>query len=104
VIVATVTHCFSADHPVGAGHFPGNPVIPGALLLSEALHAIGANLGANSQAFEIRTVKFLAPARPGDCVAIEYSRSADGLIRFTGSVGSRTVVAGEILCSAISAA
>jgi len=32
--------CFSADHPVAAGHFPGNPIIPGAMLLDEVLQAI----------------------------------------------------------------
>ncbi len=35
---------FAASHPCGAGHFPGNPVIPGALLLDEVLNRIAADL------------------------------------------------------------
>src|SRR5262249_41812259 len=31
---------FPKDHPVGPGHFPGNPIIPGALLLDEILVAL----------------------------------------------------------------
>ena len=31
---------FPATHPVFAGHFPGHPMVPGALLLDAVLHAI----------------------------------------------------------------
>ena len=31
---------FVPDHPTAAGHFPCNPIIPGAVLLSAALRAI----------------------------------------------------------------
>jgi 3-hydroxymyristoyl/3-hydroxydecanoyl-(acyl carrier protein) dehydratase len=29
-----------ADHPSVEGHFPGNPIFPGAVLLDEILHAL----------------------------------------------------------------
>ena len=35
-----LTLAFAANHPAGAGHFPGNPILPGALLLAEVLRCI----------------------------------------------------------------
>jgi 3-hydroxyacyl-[acyl-carrier-protein] dehydratase len=62
---------FALDHPTAAGHFPGNPIIPGALLLDSVIHAIfGA--GPISTPYEIRAVKFLRPVRPGDGIRIEW--------------------------------
>jgi 3-hydroxymyristoyl/3-hydroxydecanoyl-(acyl carrier protein) dehydratase len=87
-----------ADHPAAQGHFPGNPVIPGAVLLAEALRAIEAGLGHGLEACRIPSAKFPAPARPGDRVAIEYWRSTDGAIRFTCRVGARVVLVGGLRC------
>jgi 3-hydroxymyristoyl/3-hydroxydecanoyl-(acyl carrier protein) dehydratase len=64
---------FAADHPAGDGHFPGNPVIPGALLLDEIVRAI-AGRGAATP-FEIRVAKFQAPVRPGDKIRIDWQES-----------------------------
>jgi 3-hydroxymyristoyl/3-hydroxydecanoyl-(acyl carrier protein) dehydratase len=60
--------CFAADHPTAAGHFPGNPIIPGAVLLDAVLLAIA---GATAPC-AISTVKFLRPVRPGDRMRIEW--------------------------------
>ena len=59
-----------AAHPALSGHFPGNPVIPGALLLDELLHAIEelyARPGTATapQGWQLEVVKFLQSARPG---------------------------------------
>ena len=62
---------FARDHPTAAGHFPGNPVIPGALLLDEVVAAIVGDGAAFGQC-DIRVVKFLAPVRPGDRIRIEW--------------------------------
>jgi 3-hydroxyacyl-[acyl-carrier-protein] dehydratase len=61
---------FAEDHPTAAGHFPGNPIIPGAMLLDAVLLAIAGEAGAPCCA--IRTVKFLRPVRPGDRMRIEW--------------------------------
>jgi len=70
---------FDVNHPSAAGHFPGNPIIPGALLLDEVVRAI-----ADGEAGDIaiRSVKFLLPVRPGDGVELQWERDADGETRF----------------------
>jgi 3-hydroxyacyl-[acyl-carrier-protein] dehydratase len=66
--------CFSKDDPMFAGHFPGNPIVPG-VILTEAL-AQAAGIAAASRFPEtkrpifllsaIRTMKFLQAVRPGE--------------------------------------
>lgn len=84
------------NHPTGAGHFPGNPIIPGALLLAEVLHCIGQAEGLNITSCNVKSAKFQHPARPGDRVEIEYSYSAQGLIDFKCTVAEIRVLSGVI--------
>jgi acyl-CoA synthetase (AMP-forming)/AMP-acid ligase II len=74
----TVTHHFPLDHPTAEGHFPGNPIIPGAVLLREILAAIVPN----ASAYEVRSAKFHLPVRPGDTVVMRWTTTA-GDVRFT---------------------
>jgi 3-hydroxymyristoyl/3-hydroxydecanoyl-(acyl carrier protein) dehydratase len=92
------------DHPASQGHFPGNPIIPGAVLLSETLLAIEAGLGVSLVPFQITSAKFLHPTRPGDRVVIEFSRTTQGTVRFTCAVERRPVLTGQIKCRALSTA
>ena len=91
-----IERVFRTDHPASQGHFPGNPIIPGAVLLDETLRAIEAGLNAGLAPFRIRSAKFLHPARPGDRVQIEFSRTAQGEIKFTCAVEGRTVLTGQV--------
>jgi 3-hydroxymyristoyl/3-hydroxydecanoyl-(acyl carrier protein) dehydratase len=90
---------FALDHPTGVGHFPGNPIIPGALLLAEVLHGIGQAEGKRFSSCNVKAAKFLHPARPGDSVEIEYSRSAQGTLEFQCAVGGAKVLTGAIVAS-----
>ena len=96
--MASVERVFPADHPAAQGHFPGNPVIPGAVLLAATLRAIEQELGVDLSSWRLRSAKFLAPARPGERVTIEFTRSADGAIRFACAVGQRTLLKGVLQC------
>jgi 3-hydroxyacyl-[acyl-carrier-protein] dehydratase len=98
--LAAAERSFPADHPAAQGHFPGNPMIPGAVLLAGALHEIAAGLGVDLSSCRIRSAKFLAPVRPGDHLTIEYSR-AGSAIRFDCRIGGRAVLKGELACDAI---
>jgi 3-hydroxymyristoyl/3-hydroxydecanoyl-(acyl carrier protein) dehydratase len=71
---------FAADHPTAAGHFPGNPIIPGAVLLDEVLQAVASAGGGDWTA--IRSAKFLQPVRPGEAVLIRWEPGSDGQARF----------------------
>lgn len=73
---------FSLDHPTAAGHFPGNPIIPGALLLDEVLLAIADGEGRTVGACVIRSAKFLRPVRPGDRIVVRWEGHPAGETRF----------------------
>lgn len=89
-----LTLAIAADHPTAAGHFPGNPIIPGALLLAEVLRCIGVAEGRQFASCNIKSAKFQHPARPGDSVEIEYSYTASGAIDFTCAVAGIRVLSG----------
>jgi 3-hydroxyacyl-[acyl-carrier-protein] dehydratase len=85
---------FAVNHPCGAGHFPGNPIIPGALLLDEVLACIATDLDIANGVWRIKSAKFPQPVRPGGTVHIDYTRAANGEIRFAGSVAESKVISG----------
>ena len=84
------------DHPALAGHFPGMPVVPGVVLLDEALGIMGAALGADLSACRIASVKFLSPVLPGQAIEVLHDDAAGGAIRFTLMHGERKVASGVI--------
>jgi 3-hydroxyacyl-[acyl-carrier-protein] dehydratase len=64
------------DHPCYAGHFPGNPVVPGVLLLELVVDALGR--GAPSA---VVSAKFHRVLKPGDRFTVEW-KSAESLATF----------------------
>ena len=89
---------FPPDHPAAEGHFPGNPIIPGAVLLSEILRAMQNELGLSLSSVQIKSAKFFYPVRPGDRVRIECLRSPSGDIKFNCVVEEKTVLNGQLQC------
>ena len=71
------------DHPAFAGHFPGQPLLPGVVLLGEVLELLlrqaPAALGTQPR---ISAVKFLAPVRPGASLEIRWSAPGEPRLRF----------------------
>ena len=86
----------AADHPSAAGHFPGNPIVPGAVLLSEVFAAWQRITGDTDRAIALRSAKFISPTRPGDRVSIHFDSVATGSVKFTCAVGPTLVVSGVL--------
>ena len=91
-----LTLTFAADHPVAAGHFPGNPIIPGALLLAQALRCIERAWQIAPGPCRVCSAKFPHPARPGDRLRIEVSGSPASHVRFSCAVDGVKVLLGEV--------
>lgn len=73
----TTEFTISAAHPALAGHFPGAPVVPGVLLLAEALDQIEATSGVTLSYRRIVSAKFLRPVGPGETVTVQYQQPDD---------------------------
>ena len=96
---------FDASDPMFAGHFPGNPIVPG-VILTEAL-AQAAGIAAASGYPEtarplfllsaIRTMKFLQAVRPGEQVALHAEKigATETLLQFKVSATVNGVPAAE---------
>lgn len=79
----TVTELqIAADHPAFAGHFPSMPIVPGVVLLDEALHAIARLSGERVDQCTIRAVKFKSVARPGQSLTLQFERMLANDMRF----------------------
>ncbi len=71
----------SAGHPGLAGHFPGNPIVPGVVILDEVIQALG-DWRSGAQAVGLPVVKFLAPLRPEQPFTVRFVETGSGRVRF----------------------
>jgi len=84
----------AADHPAYAGHFPGFPLLPGAVLLDEALRAIARAHGIDLNQWRVASAKFLQVVRPGTALTLTHSAPHAPTIRFAILSGTATVASG----------
>jgi 3-hydroxyacyl-[acyl-carrier-protein] dehydratase len=83
---------FPASHPAFPGHFPGAPMVPGALLLAAAMQA----LGAGGPGMRIASAKFLHPVAPDEPVDVQRTGAGRLELRVAGRlVASATLQAGD---------
>ncbi len=83
------------SHPSLPGHFPGNPIVPGVVLLDHVLEAIEAAHGPLA-ALRLPQVKFLQPLLPGEAARIELEGAAPRW-RFRVLRGDALLASGEVV-------
>jgi 3-hydroxymyristoyl/3-hydroxydecanoyl-(acyl carrier protein) dehydratase len=52
------------EHPVFRGHFPGNPIVPGVMLLEWVTGEVARALGRAPATLRVREAKFFSPLEP----------------------------------------
>jgi 3-hydroxymyristoyl/3-hydroxydecanoyl-(acyl carrier protein) dehydratase len=93
-----------SDHPAYAGHFPGRPILPGAVLLDEAVHALMARLDRVNGPWHLKSVKFHSPVLPGEALILYAAESPAGGCRFEircrdARGNERSVASGAVVLS-----
>lgn len=86
----------AADHPAYAGHFPGDPMLPGVVLLDAALRRLADDGRIDAGDCEVLWFKFTAPVRPHDRLALEVDEDDSGTLRVRIRCGARTVATGAV--------
>ena len=84
-----------ASHPSLPGHFPGNAIVPGVVLLSLVLEQLQQRFGPFTPT-RLRSVKFLRPLRPGERFSLDAEESAPGLLRFVCRHGQDPLAEGSV--------
>ena len=64
------------DHPAYEGHFPGRPLLPGVVLLAEAIAAL------KGDGWSVDNAKFLRPVEPGMPLTLVEETLDNGTVRF----------------------
>lgn len=86
------TLCVPSTHPCLPGHFPGQPVVPGVLMLDHIASCLQKHKGIELQ--RIASVKFLAPLLPEERAMLQVR--IEGIrVRFRLTRENIILVSGE---------
>ena len=89
------------DHPALPGHFPGQPIVPGVVLLDRVIEAIEAGHGPLPP-LRLPQVKFLHPLLPGQAAQVCLEGEAPRW-RFRVLRGDTVLASGEVVVAAMAA-
>lgn len=84
-------------HPALRGHFPGNPIVPGVVLLDAVIEFALAECAPPAFACRIPYAKFLKPLLPDQQVLLGLDAVSQEEVRFTCRLGSSRVAEGALL-------
>ncbi len=91
------TFQIDSPHPSLAGHFPGNPIVPGVVILGEVLELIGESLGKSVMLAKVPSVKFHSPLRPNESLHLNFDILSDNVVTFSCRVDSRLIASGQFI-------
>ena len=95
--VSRIPDEISALHPGLAGHFPGNPIVPGVVVLNRVCRALVRERGGTVTAIPV--VKFHSPLRPAEPFDIELAQAGDETYRFRVVRRDTLIAAGTVQMS-----
>lgn len=83
-----------ARHPAFEGHFPGQPILPGVVLLAEAMAILESLQDRPPEQWTLASAKFLSPAKPGEALVMSHERLSTGAVRWEIGAAGRVVATG----------
>lgn len=86
------------NHPCLDGHFPGNPIVPGVVILDEVA-AVLAKLHPENRIARVTQAKFLSTLRPDEVCEIRLSPGKFGSMKFECHAGERLIASGALVVS-----
>lgn len=78
-VTYTTTIRIDANHPALPGHFPGQPIVPGVVLLERVLAAAESWLGRALRPSSLPNAKFTAPLLPEQDAELQLKLEGDEL-------------------------
>jgi len=95
VATPTVTANFTVppNHAALPGHFPGNPVVPGVVVLDHVIRVLEASGVPLPRLRKLKQVKFVEPLLP-DQEATVAAEVGDAALSFSVTRGGRTIAKG----------
>lgn len=107
-LLAECSKTFRSGETFFEGHFPGNAIVPGVLLVEAMAQTAGIAVGAPQKVFllaAIRSMKFLRPVRPEEPINFIARKLVDvgGLIQCAveARVGQGLVAEGQIILTEV---
>jgi 3-hydroxyacyl-[acyl-carrier-protein] dehydratase len=83
------------EHPSLAGHFPGEPIVPGAILLDHAISYVERSFARRVSAIPV--AKFIVPVRPRQIVVLAIEKTDYDRVSLTGAVADVKVFAATLI-------
>ena len=83
-----------SDHPALSGHFPGNPIVPGVVILEEVLETIRQVEPLKLTLLGAPSIKFHSPFRPEELMTIQLEPYQPQGRRFVCRTGNRLIASG----------
>jgi 3-hydroxymyristoyl/3-hydroxydecanoyl-(acyl carrier protein) dehydratase len=87
------------DHACFPGHFPGQPILPGVLLLERVMALAQTSLARPLDECTLLNIKFPASVVPGDVLDVRLESTPSNEYRFTVRVVQGEGAEGVIACS-----
>jgi 3-hydroxymyristoyl/3-hydroxydecanoyl-(acyl carrier protein) dehydratase len=72
-----------ADHPAFPGHFPGQPIVPGVVLLDQAILFAEQLIQRPGLNWQVGNAKFFSPVQPLEVLIFTLEQKPSGSIAFT---------------------
>lgn len=82
-----------AEHPALPGHFLGQPIVPGVVLLDQAILLVEAAEGRPIRG--VPMAKFLSPVGPGENLSLDYE-AGEAALRFEIRAADRKIATGRL--------